>query len=105
MNNDLDKFIGSKFWVFYFDRYGRVKPDIVTYGSLVQGSSMEGKCRQLSGTSVASPVVAGAVTLLARYLNTIVSFSFIYTFSLQIKIYLIGASLDIWLLLVRSLKS
>lgn len=45
--------------------YGRVKPDIVTYGSLVQGSSMEGKCRQLSGTSVASPVVAGAVTLLA----------------------------------------
>ncbi|KAK7082512.1 Membrane-bound transcription factor site-1 protease [Halocaridina rubra] len=45
--------------------YGRVKPDIVTYGTLVQGSSMEGKCRQLSGTSVASPVVAGAVTLLA----------------------------------------
>ncbi|RXG72413.1 Membrane-bound transcription factor site-1 protease [Armadillidium vulgare] len=45
--------------------YGRVKPDIVTYGSLVQGSSVEGKCRQLSGTSVASPVVAGAVTLLA----------------------------------------
>lgn len=48
------------------NRYGRVKPDIVTYGSVVQGSSMEGKCRQLSGTSVASPVVAGAVTLLAR---------------------------------------
>ncbi|XP_076052888.1 membrane-bound transcription factor site-1 protease [Oratosquilla oratoria] len=45
--------------------YGRVKPDIVTYGTLVQGSSKEGKCRQLSGTSVASPVVAGAVTLLA----------------------------------------
>ncbi len=45
--------------------YGRVKPDIVTYGSAVSGSSMKGDCRALSGTSVASPVVAGAVTLLA----------------------------------------
>lgn len=44
--------------------YGRVKPDIVTYGSVVRGSSMKGGCRSLSGTSVASPVVAGAVTLL-----------------------------------------
>ncbi|EDV29792.1 uncharacterized protein TRIADDRAFT_19704, partial [Trichoplax adhaerens] len=45
--------------------YGRVKPDIVAYGSNVQGSSLNGRCRVLSGTSVASPVVAGAITLLA----------------------------------------
>ena len=45
--------------------YGRVKPDLVTYGSGVYGSSSDGRCRQLSGTSVASPVVAGAVALLA----------------------------------------
>lgn len=44
--------------------YGRVKPDIVTYGSQVRGSAMVTGCRSLSGTSVASPVVAGAVTLL-----------------------------------------
>ncbi|XP_054567330.1 membrane-bound transcription factor site-1 protease isoform X2 [Eptesicus fuscus] len=44
--------------------YGRVKPDIVTYGAGVRGSGMKGGCRALSGTSVASPVVAGAVTLL-----------------------------------------
>jgi membrane-bound transcription factor site-1 protease len=44
--------------------YGRVKPDIVTYGSGVRGSALHGGCRSLSGTSVASPVVAGAVTLL-----------------------------------------
>ncbi len=44
--------------------YGRVKPDIVTYGSAVRGSNKDGGCRSLSGTSVASPVVAGAVTLL-----------------------------------------
>ncbi|CAG0880863.1 unnamed protein product [Cyprideis torosa] len=45
--------------------YGRVKPDIVTYGSYVRGSSNVEGCRSLSGTSVASPVVAGAVALLA----------------------------------------
>ncbi|XP_062501119.1 membrane-bound transcription factor site-1 protease-like [Corticium candelabrum] len=44
--------------------YGRIKPDIVTYGSAVRGSSLKGGCRSLSGTSVASPVVAGAVALL-----------------------------------------
>lgn len=44
--------------------YGRLKPDIVTYGSTVRGSALKGGCRSLSGTSVASPVVAGAVTLL-----------------------------------------
>ena len=46
------------------DGYGRVKPDIVTYGSTVLGSSLSGGCRTLSGTSVASPVAAGAVALL-----------------------------------------
>ncbi|PZC80415.1 hypothetical protein B5X24_HaOG214717 [Helicoverpa armigera] len=45
--------------------YGRMKPDIVTYGSGVRGSSVTGGCRSLSGTSVASPVVAGAIALLA----------------------------------------
>lgn len=45
--------------------YGRVKPDIVTYGSGVHGSALHGGCRSLSGTSVASPVVAGVVALLA----------------------------------------
>lgn len=44
--------------------YGRMKPDIVTYGTSVRGSAIKGGCRSLSGTSVASPVVAGAVTLL-----------------------------------------
>jgi len=44
--------------------YGRMKPDIVTYGAGVRGSSLKGGCRSLSGTSVASPVVAGAITLL-----------------------------------------
>ncbi|XP_048648527.1 membrane-bound transcription factor site-1 protease isoform X2 [Marmota marmota marmota] len=44
--------------------YGRVKPDVVTYGAGVRGSGVKGGCRALSGTSVASPVVAGAVTLL-----------------------------------------
>ena len=44
--------------------YGRVKPDIVTYGHYVRGSDKGGGCRSLSGTSVASPVVAGAVSLL-----------------------------------------
>ncbi|XP_014489170.1 PREDICTED: membrane-bound transcription factor site-1 protease [Dinoponera quadriceps] len=45
--------------------YGRVKPDLVTYGSGVKGSALQKGCRTLSGTSVASPVVAGAVALLA----------------------------------------
>ncbi|OQR74736.1 membrane-bound transcription factor site-1 protease-like [Tropilaelaps mercedesae] len=44
--------------------YGRLKPDLVSYGSTVYGSAINGGCRSLSGTSVASPVVAGAVTLL-----------------------------------------
>lgn len=51
---------------YFFFRYGRLKPDIVSYGTDVYGSSISGGCRTLSGTSVASPVVAGAVTLLTR---------------------------------------
>lgn len=44
--------------------YGRLKPDIVTYGSQVKGSNIKGGCRSLSGTSVASPIVAGTVALI-----------------------------------------
>lgn len=46
-------------------RYGRVKPDIVAYGREVIGSKISTGCKSLSGTSVASPVVAGVVCLLA----------------------------------------
>lgn len=47
--------------------YGRVKPDVVAYGRLLSGPSHHkgASCRRLSGTSVASPVVAGAVALMA----------------------------------------
>lgn len=45
--------------------YGRVKPDIVAYGRDIMGSKISTGCKSLSGTSVASPVVAGAVCLLA----------------------------------------
>ncbi len=45
--------------------YGRAKPDIVTYGSSVRGAAIPGGCRTLSGTSVSSPVAAGALCLLA----------------------------------------
>jgi membrane-bound transcription factor site-1 protease len=45
--------------------YGRAKPDILAYGQSVHGSKINGGCRALSGTSVASPVVTGAVALLA----------------------------------------
>ncbi len=45
--------------------YGRMKPDIVTYSSGVRGSALHSGCRSLSGTSVASPVVTGAIALLA----------------------------------------
>lgn len=45
--------------------YGRIKPDLVIYGSGVRASALQNGCRSLSGTSVSSPVVAGAVALLA----------------------------------------
>ncbi|MFH4973379.1 hypothetical protein AB6A40_000088 [Gnathostoma spinigerum] len=44
--------------------YGRLKPDIVTYGASVYGSAVDESCRALSGTSVASPVVSGAVAVM-----------------------------------------
>ncbi|RTG86616.1 membrane-bound transcription factor site-1 protease [Schistosoma bovis] len=44
--------------------YGRVKPDIVTFSTGVISSNLDGKCRVLSGTSVASPIVTGVVSLL-----------------------------------------
>lgn len=44
--------------------YGRVKPDLVTYCAHVRGSKMRSGCRTLSGTSVASPIIAGAIALL-----------------------------------------
>jgi subtilisin family serine protease len=43
---------------------GRVKPDLVTYANDIMGSSTQGGCRSMSGTSVAAPVVTGAVALL-----------------------------------------
>lgn len=45
--------------------YGRMKPDIVTYSQNIRGSHPDESCHVLSGTSVASPIVAGIVTLLS----------------------------------------
>ena len=51
--------------------YGRMKPDIVTFSVELRGSAKDvspngvAGCRRLGGTSAASPVVAGAVALLA----------------------------------------
>eukprot|EP01117_Protostelium_nocturnum_P001157 TRINITY_DN1147_c1_g1_i3.p1 TRINITY_DN1147_c1_g1~~TRINITY_DN1147_c1_g1_i3.p1 ORF type:complete len:1066 (-),score=261.97 TRINITY_DN1147_c1_g1_i3:935-4132(-) len=44
--------------------YGRVKPDVLTFGQNVLGSKSNGDCKRLSGTSVASPVVTGVLSLL-----------------------------------------
>jgi membrane-bound transcription factor site-1 protease len=45
--------------------FGGSKPDVMAYGRDVRGSKIGDGCRALSGTSVASPVIAGAVALLA----------------------------------------
>ena len=45
--------------------YGRVKPDVVTYGSSVRGSTIPGGCKSMSGTSFSAPIAAGALCLLA----------------------------------------
>ena len=45
--------------------YGRVKPDVVAFAINVMGSRVGGGCKPQTGTSAASPVVAGAVALLA----------------------------------------
>ena len=68
--------------------YGRVKPDIVTYGHYVRGSDKEGGCRSLSGTSVASPVVAGAVTLLLSGEHSSFVYQLLYFNVLTIRKYL-----------------
>eukprot|EP01135_Chromosphaera_perkinsii_P002906 Nk52_evm17s230 gene=Nk52_evmTU17s230 len=45
--------------------YGRLKPDVVTYSfNLCSSASFGDNCRLMSGTSMASPVVAGAIALL-----------------------------------------
>ncbi|KAL5729233.1 site-1 protease [Ranunculus cassubicifolius] len=51
--------------------YGRVKPDIVAYGREIMGSKISTGCKSLSGTSVASPVVAGVVCLLVSVIPEI----------------------------------
>ncbi|KAL0735479.1 hypothetical protein Bca4012_011689 [Brassica carinata] len=47
-------------------RYGRVKPDVVSYGRDIMGSKISTGYKSLSETSVASPVVACIVCLLVR---------------------------------------
>ncbi|KAF5405447.1 Membrane-bound transcription factor site-1 protease [Paragonimus heterotremus] len=54
---------GMTTWALPFG-YGQVKPDVVTFSTGVISSDLDGKCRTLSGTSVASPVVTGMVALL-----------------------------------------
>ena len=44
--------------------YGRVKPDLVTYSIDIPGITLGEGCSVMSGTSFASPVVAGSVALL-----------------------------------------
>ena len=46
-------------------RDGRVKPDVVAYGWDIMGSKISTWHKRLSGTSMASSVVAGMVCLLA----------------------------------------
>lgn len=48
--------------------YGRVKPDIVTYGNKIKGLSLNGGCVRMDGTSVACPVITGSISLLASTL-------------------------------------
>lgn len=49
--------------------YGRAKPDVVTYGTQLKGADRSGGCMEQSGTSMASPVVAGAVALIISSLS------------------------------------
>ena len=55
---------GFTLWEQSVGGSGRVKPDLVTYANDIMGSSTQGGCRSMSGTSVAAPVVTGAVALL-----------------------------------------
>ncbi|XP_024539020.1 subtilisin-like protease SBT6.1 isoform X2 [Selaginella moellendorffii] len=63
--------------------YGRIKPDIVAYGRDVFGSKITSGCKSLSGTSVASPVVAGAVCLLASVVPESVRWSILNPASMK----------------------
>ena len=45
-----------------------MKPDVVAYGREIMGSKISTGCKSLSGTSVASPVVAGIVCLLVSFI-------------------------------------
>jgi membrane-bound transcription factor site-1 protease len=54
---------GMTTWELPFG-YGRVKPDIVTYSTHIRGPKIKKDCRTLSGTSVASPIIVGAIALL-----------------------------------------
>lgn len=49
--------------------YGRAKPDVLAPGQSIIGSKLFDGCRVLSGTSVASPVVAGIIALLISSLS------------------------------------
>ena len=44
--------------------YGRVKPDVLALGVGVIGKSTKNVCVQMQGTSVASPIVTGAIALI-----------------------------------------
>ncbi len=44
--------------------YGRVKPDVATLSTQLLGPDRSGGCMEQSGTSMASPVIAGAVALI-----------------------------------------
>eukprot|EP00457_Paulinella_chromatophora_P001074 gb/GEZN01001076.1/.p1 GENE.gb/GEZN01001076.1/~~gb/GEZN01001076.1/.p1 ORF type:complete len:985 (+),score=118.61 gb/GEZN01001076.1/:108-3062(+) len=55
---------GMTIWELPDGGYGRIKPDIVTFGSQIRSARGMG-CSAMSGTSASSPVVAGAVCLLA----------------------------------------
>ena len=47
--------------------YGRLKPDVVAQAERVWGPTLTGGCTKHSGTSVASPVVAGVLALLCVF--------------------------------------
>ena len=63
------------FWKYHpqsvwlqFNRYGRVKPDVVAYSRDIIGSKISTRCKTLSGTSVGSSMVAGVVCLLVSFI-------------------------------------
>ncbi len=49
--------------------YGRVKPDVVTHATQLKGADRDGGCMEQSGTSMASPVVAGAIAVIMSSLS------------------------------------